>query len=287
MMDITSNTNVNDSTIDDIAIAETTCTDDICNTYNEVDALQTTFNLNNTILNNTHKSLLNSSLDLLDSTYLRSTNLTFNVITTLNNKTPTNLTNADSMCDVTVWAKHNFKKEEDIAENKLKDQEKFQLKWSREPLNLNEYPLNKDSNPQFITKKLNNINLELIQELCVKYLKPPTPPPPGEIIILKENNLLIAPAPPLVIRQIPPRPHTPKPLVVREAPPQAPKQHGVKLIRISGAHIPPPPRKVVLERIAPLPTKPQSVILEKWLPYSYIKNEERKLLFPNQRECIF
>ena len=42
---------------------------------------------------------------------------------------------------------------------------------------------------------------------------------------------------------------------------------GRKLITISGKQLPPPPRKVVIERLPPLPTKPQPLIVERWLPY--------------------
>ena len=31
--------------------------------------------------------------------------------------------------------------------------------------------------------------------------------------------------------------------------------------------LPPPPRKVVIERLPPLPSKPQPLIVERWLPY--------------------
>ena len=40
--------------------------------------------------------------------------------------------------------------------------------------------------------------------------------------------------------------------------------------------LPPPPRKVVVERLAPLPSKPQAIIAERWLPYSEVK---RRVLF--------
>lgn len=40
--------------------------------------------------------------------------------------------------------------------------------------------------------------------------------------------------------------------------------------------MPPPPRKVVVERLAPLPTKPQAVIAERWLPYKEVK---RRVIF--------
>jgi hypothetical protein len=51
--------------------------------------------------------------------------------------------------------------------------------------------------------------------------------------------------------------------------------------KISGKKYPPPPRKVVIERLAQIPQKPQAVILEKWLPYSFLRDDERKLLFPS------
>lgn len=88
--------------------------------------------------------------------------------------------------------------------------------------------------------------------------------------------MITPPAPPLIIRQQPPRPPTPEPMVIREAPPQAPAQVGRKVITISGKRLPPPPRKVIIERLAPLPAKPQSVIVERWLPYAQTK---RRVIF--------
>lgn len=41
-----------------------------------------------------------------------------------------------------------------------------------------------------------------------------------------------------------------------------------------------PPRKVVIERLAPLPAKPQPVILERWLPYP---EQKRRILFNKAR----
>jgi hypothetical protein len=42
---------------------------------------------------------------------------------------------------------------------------------------------------------------------------------------------------------------------------------GRKLITISGKQLPPPPRKVIVERMPPIPSKPQPLIVERWLPY--------------------
>jgi hypothetical protein len=41
--------------------------------------------------------------------------------------------------------------------------------------------------------------------------------------------VLTPPAPPLIIRQQPPRPATPEPLIVREQPPQPPPSIGILL----------------------------------------------------------
>jgi hypothetical protein len=112
-------------------------------------------------------------------------------------------------------------------------------------------------------------------------LRPPTPPAPGEIIITQEANTVVGPAPPLIIRQQPARAETPEPLVIREAPPQPPAAIGPKRITISGKRIPPPPRKVVIERLAPLPSKPQNVIVERWLPYGEVK---RRVIFNKAAE---
>jgi hypothetical protein len=143
------------------------------------------------------------------------------------------------------------------------------LNW-KGPIPINQYKINEDSDPEVITKKSKQ-HIEYVQELAIRYLKPPTPPSPGEIIINQLPNVVPAPAPPLILRQQPPRPCTPEPLVIREAPPQPPEQVGRKVITISGKKLPPPPRKVVIERLAPLPSKPQSVIIERWLPYTDVK----------------
>lgn len=140
---------------------------------------------------------------------------------------------------------------------------------------IDQYLINEDPNPEIITKRSQQ-KLEYIQELAIRYLRPPTPPAPGEIVIKQEANVLTPPAPPLVIRQQPARPLTPEPLIIREAPPQAPQPIGRKLITISGKRIPPAPRKVVIERFAPLPAKPQSVLIERWLPYNEVK---RRVIF--------
>jgi len=45
---------------------------------------------------------------------------------------------------------------------------------------------------------------------------------------------------------------------------------------VAGKHIPPPPRRVIIERLAPLPAKPRSVIIERWLSYP---EQKRRVIF--------
>jgi hypothetical protein len=148
------------------------------------------------------------------------------------------------------------------------------ISW-KEDYDIKKYPLNNDQTPIIINKKTEQ-KLYQSQEVFIRYLKPPTPPPPGEIIIREEPNLQTQPAPPLVIRQYANRPVTPAPLVVREQPPGAPALLQPKLIIIPGKIIPPPPRKVIVERLAKLPEKPQSVVIERWLPY---RDQKRRVIF--------
>ena len=145
---------------------------------------------------------------------------------------------------------------------------------------IEEYQINEDDEPEIITKRSQH-QIEYVQELAIRYLRPPTPPAPGEIVITQEANKSTGPAPPLIIRQQPPRPETPEPLIIREAPPEPPMPIGIKKITISGKMLPPPPRKVVIERLAALPSKPQPVIVERWLPYSQVK---RRVIFNKAAE---
>lgn len=154
----------------------------------------------------------------------------------------------------------------------------------RGDISIDQYRIHQDANPQIITKQVQEV-LEYVQELAIRYLRPPTPPAPGEIVITMEPNYPTGPAPPLIIRQQPARPTTPEPLIVREAPPIPPQAIGSKKITISGKRLPPPPRKVVIERLAPLPSKPQNVIIERWLPYGEVK---RRVIFnkPTQPDPV-
>lgn len=153
------------------------------------------------------------------------------------------------------------------------------LNWKGD-IQIKDYPINEDPQPKVIRKK-NNQKIEYIQELAIRYLKPPSVPPPGDIIINQLPSEVTPPAPPIIIRQQPRRPATPEPIVIREAPPTPPLSVSKKIITISGKRLPPPPRKVVIERLPQVPAKPQPVIIERWLPYTPMK---RRVIFNKNLE---
>ncbi len=146
--------------------------------------------------------------------------------------------------------------------------------WNGE-LSLKSYNLNVDQNPRIIQKKP-DYNIEYTQEVAIRYLRPSTPPAPGHIFITKQPDSVTSPAPPIIIRQQPPRPSTPKPYIVREHPPIPPKPLRPVHITIPGKRVPPPPRKIVIERLPSMPAKPPKVIIERWLPY---KAQKRRVIY--------
>jgi hypothetical protein len=78
------------------------------------------------------------------------------------------------------------------------------INW-RGPIPFANYPLNDDPCPEIIRKNVNQ-ELEYVQEVAIRYLRPPTPPAPGALIIEEEADQVLPQAPPLIIRQQPPRP---------------------------------------------------------------------------------
>ena len=151
------------------------------------------------------------------------------------------------------------------------------------PIALDKYKLNDDPNPEIIRKKPSD-KIRYTQDVTVRYLEPPEVQKPGDIVIKQLPNRQIAPAPPLIVRQAPPRPVTPAPLVIRELPPQAPSRIEDKLILVPGKVLPPPARKVVIERLPAIPSKPQQIFIEKWMPF---KKQKRRVIFQKaEADCI-
>ena len=131
---------------------------------------------------------------------------------------------------------------------------------------VDQHQLNVDSNPVVIRKKP-AARVQHIQNVSLKFLKPPAPQQPGDITITQEQDVQAPAAPPLHVTQKPPLPLTPAPIVVRERPPKPPTPIGPRNIVIPGKVIPPPPRKVIVERLPQMPAKPQDIIVERWLGY--------------------
>ena len=127
-------------------------------------------------------------------------------------------------------------------------------------------PDNVDPNPVVIRKKP-AAPVNYTQQVSVKFLQPPPPQQPGDIVITQQKDVQAAPVAPKLIRQRPPLPVKPAPLVVRERPPLAPAPIAPEHHVIPGKVIPPPPRKVVIERLPQLPQPPQDIIVERWLEY--------------------
>ena len=129
-----------------------------------------------------------------------------------------------------------------------------------------QHRLNIDTNPIIVRKKPVE-RLNYIQNVSLKFLKPPQPAQPGDITIVQESDVQAPPAPPLHITQKPPAPLTPAPIIIRERPPKPPSPIAPRNITIPGRVIPPPPRKVIVERLPQIPPKPQDIIVERWLGY--------------------
>lgn len=155
------------------------------------------------------------------------------------------------------------------------------LNWQG-PIPLEKYEINQDPEPEILNKKPAQ-KLLYKQQVQVRYLNPPEIPKPGDIIIKQLPNKQIPPAPPLIIRQNKPIPETPPPLVLREAPPKPPAKIPSKIINISGKVIPPPARKLVVEKLPQIPAKPQSILIERWLPY---KQQKRKIIYHKPTEQV-
>ena len=142
-------------------------------------------------------------------------------------------------------------------------------------LPLEKHQLNIDPNPSVIRKKPTK-KLTHIQNVSLKFLKPPPPPRAGDINIVQEKDVQAPPAPPLHISQKPPSPKTPPPLIFHERPPKPPSPIPEKNIVIPGKVLPPPPRQIIVERLPVIPDKPQDIIIERWLGY---KKRSRNVRF--------
>lgn len=111
---------------------------------------------------------------------------------------------------------------------------------------------------------------------------------PGEIVVNHLPNIAAPQAPPLIIRQFPREKKKDEHIFLCELPPRAPRAPGTKIIQIPGRLLPPPPRRLICERLPELPKKPQNVYIERWLPH---KDRKRRVVLkpkpsdPTQCRC--
>lgn len=133
-------------------------------------------------------------------------------------------------------------------------------------VDLSDYQLLEDSNPKVIKKK-NSQSLEYIKEMSIRYLKPPTPPAHGDLIITQEDGVPAKHAPPIIIRQMPERSESQDTIIIHEKPPAKPKPIMSKSIKVKGRRLPPPPRRVIIEKLPEDLSKQKSIMIERWLPY--------------------
>lgn len=133
-------------------------------------------------------------------------------------------------------------------------------------VDISKYSVNVDLSPMIINKKTSRA-VNYVQPIQIKYLKPPTPRATGDITIRQECDMRLPKAPPIILRSVPSEPPAPQTLVLREAPPPQPAEISSKVISICGKTLPPPPRRLIVENLGRLPSKPQPIVIEKWLPY--------------------
>jgi hypothetical protein len=74
------------------------------------------------------------------------------------------------------------------------------LNW-RGPIPLDQYKINLNTADATVIRKQATHSYDQVQNISVKYLKPPRPTPPGDLIIREEPNVQLPPAPPIIIRQ--------------------------------------------------------------------------------------
>lgn len=139
------------------------------------------------------------------------------------------------------------------------------MNW-RGPIPIDQYQISNDSSPEVLNKRQEDCVTDK-QVITYKYLKPPAPPKAGDLIIKQESDSQGPAGPPLVIRVVPEQPKAPEPVVLREEPPRAPKEIPQQTITIPGKQLPPPPRKLIVEKLPVMPTPPPQVIVERWLGY--------------------
>ena len=102
----------------------------------------------------------------------------------------------------------------------------------------------------------------------VKYLKPTTQSTHvGDLVIRHEADVQIPPAPPIIVRQQAASVLKAPAMIYRERPPRPPPSVPQEVITLPGRVIEPPPRQVIIERMAQAAALPGDVVIERWLAH--------------------
>lgn len=148
-------------------------------------------------------------------------------------------------------------------------------KWKGGEVPLSDYKINLDSNPEVIPLKYAGC-VERIEAKAVKFLKPLQIQPPGDLVITQLPDYQPPEAPPIIVRQLAPEHCDPKPQVIRERPPVPPEIIPSQEIIIPGKRLDPPPRRVIVEKLAKEPDEIKGITVERWLPY---ERQQRRVVF--------
>lgn len=93
----------------------------------------------------------------------------------------------------------------------------------------------------------------------------------------KKAPFIPPPAPPVIIRQSAPQIAQQEALVIREAPPKiSTSDIGRKIVKIAAPRIPPPARKLIVEKLPAIANQAQSIIIERWLAP---KQQARRIVY--------
>lgn len=153
---------------------------------------------------------------------------------------------------------------------------------SREGRTVADYQFLNDPNP-IVVRRRGQEKIRHIQEVEVKFLKPPQPPTPPPIQIIREGDTQAEQAPPIVIVQPGRVGDDAAAIVLRERPPKPPAPVAPKEIRLPGKKLPAAPRRVIVEKLPDLPGKPAKIHIERWLGY---ERQQRRVIYEKlQDEC--
>jgi hypothetical protein len=87
------------------------------------------------------------------------------------------------------------------------------------------------------------------------------------LIIRHEPDVQVPPAPPIIVRQQASGVIKMPPMVYRERPPRTPPSIPQEVITLPGRTIEPPPRQVIVERMAQAAALPGDIVIERWLAH--------------------